>query len=77
MNFKKHHFKIAAHWVVAIEYDDVDHLSPEEERVLDRFLKSLPGVGHWSWGDDIEICRDEIGGKLAECVRGTYLERNP
>jgi hypothetical protein len=71
MTFETYSYRIAECFVCAIEYDDRSDLLPVEERALSRFLDSLPGSGHWVWGDEPCFSRDEVTGLLADCVEAT------
>lgn len=73
MNFEEYAYTIAPHWVCPIEYDDRTGLEDDECRALDAFLDSLPGSGHWSWGEDELLAQDEISGLYAGCITGLYM----
>lgn len=64
-------YRIAECFACAIEYGDHSGLLPVEERALSRFLNSLPGSGHWVWGDEACFTRDDVTGLLAPCLDAT------
>lgn len=71
MTFDTYTYRIGTCFVCAIEYGDTSGLIPAEERALSRFLASLPGSGHWVWGDEACFSRDEVTGLLGDCVEAT------
>lgn len=77
MDFHRYSYTIGAHFVPAIENDDVTGLTEGETLALEYFLADLPGIGafgHWSWGEDEEFDLDEVAGYFGQCIRAEYLQ---
>lgn len=61
-------FAIGAHFVPAIINDDYTGLTDEEEKELHAFLDKLPdGYKCWEWSVDVQFCRDDVNGLMADC----------
>jgi len=64
-------YKIAEHWVSAIENGDHSALEEDEIETLNDFLDNLPrnALG-WDWSEETNFTHDEISGLMAQCVEG-------
>jgi hypothetical protein len=73
IHFERYEYRIASHFVCAIEYGDLTGLDDDEEQALAAFLDTLPGSGHWEWGDAASFARDDVVGLWGDCVGAVYL----
>ena len=61
--------------IVAIEYGDIDHLTDQETALVGEFVAGVfteYGLGHFSFGDDVEFTRfndlDNLAGNTVSAV---------
>jgi len=69
-------YKIASHFISAIEYGDLSALNEKEIWELENFLEDLPEKekhGHFTYAEETYFGRCEICGMLADVCDAEYI----
>lgn len=80
MQFRKHDYHIAEHYLSALINGDITGLEPGEDLELDLFVAEVQqghgSDGHWACGSDdaadFRLC--EVSGLMAMCQTISYMQ---